>query len=171
MQTRCSGCSPTVDSDSSNNEIDIEPSHWGDLSWPTGSVTVWQNADLGLSEQRKFDYSNHPPYVNEFTWAPGSIRFVVTDATGRTLFDSTIDKGVPVPSTEVPVINYWRFDNVAPVAVRTMRISSFTWAPLGQTLPPATAAEVAVTPWAPRRAHLRAVAGSARSAFPAPDRR
>jgi hypothetical protein len=127
-----------TDSGPSHNEIDIESSHWGHLSSPTGSVTVWQNADLGLSEQRNFDYSNRPPYVNQFTWAPGSIRFVVTDATGRTLFDSTIDTGVPVPSTEVPVINYWRFDNVAPVGVRTIRISSFTWAPLGQTLPPAT---------------------------------
>ena len=99
----------------SHNEIDIEPSHWGHMSWPTGSVTVWQNADLGLSEQRNFNYSNDPPYVNAFTWSPGSVRFVVTDATGRTLFDSTIDRGVPVPSTEVPVINYWRFDDVAPI--------------------------------------------------------
>jgi hypothetical protein len=47
--------------------------------------------------------------------------------------------GVPVPSTEVPVINYWRFNNVAPIGVRTMRISSFAWAPLGQSLPAATA--------------------------------
>ena len=122
----------------SNNEIDVEASHWGHRSSPTGSATVWQNAELGLSEERSFGYSDRPPYVNQFTWAPGSIRFVVTDATGRTLFDSTIAKGVPVPSTEVPVINYWRFGNVAPVGVRTMRISSFTWAPLGQTLPPAT---------------------------------
>lgn len=152
------------DSGPSNNDFDIEPSHSGHLSWPSGSVIVWQNADLGLSEQRNFDYSNRPPCVNEFTWATGSIRFVVTDATGRILLDSTIDKGVPVPSTEVPVINYWRFDNVAPLGVRTMHISSFAWAPLGQTLPRRMTAEVAGTPWVPRRAHRRAVAGSTRSA-------
>jgi hypothetical protein len=34
--------------------------------------------------------------------------------------------------------NYWRFNNVAPAGARTMRISSFAWAPLGQTLPPVT---------------------------------
>jgi hypothetical protein len=126
-------------SDSSNNEIDIEASHWGHRSWPTGSATVWQNGARGLSEQRSFKYSDRPPYVNRFTWSPGRVRFLVSDATGTTLFTWTISVGVPVPSTEVPVINYWRFNNVAPIGVRTMRISSFAWAPLGQSLPAATA--------------------------------
>ena len=121
----------------SNNEIDIEPSHWGDLTWPTGSVTVWQNAATGQSIEQAFSYSSHPPYVNEFTWSPGRIDFLITDATGATLFRSTIASGVPTPSTEVPVINYWRYNNVAPAGVRTMRVASFAWAPLGVALPPA----------------------------------
>ena len=125
-------------SDASNNEIDIEASHWGRRSWPTGSATVWQNGDLGLSEQRSFNYSHRPPYVNRFTWSPGRVRFLVSDATGTIVLRWTISAGVPVPSTEVPVINYWRFNNVAPIGVRTMRISSFAWAPLGQSLPPPT---------------------------------
>lgn len=120
----------------SNNEIDIEPSHWGDLSNPTGSATVWQNANRGLSLERDFSYSAHPPYVNQFTWSPGRIDYLITDATGATLLAWTVTTGVPTPSTEVPVINYWRFNGIAPAGVRTIRISSFAWAPLGQTLAP-----------------------------------
>ncbi len=123
-------------SDPSNNEIDIEPSHWGNMSRPTGSATVWQNANANGSEERDFSYSSHPPYVNQFTWSPGRIDYLITDATGATLLAWTVTSGVPTPSTEVPVINYWRFNNVAPAGVRTIRISSFAWAPLGQTLPP-----------------------------------
>jgi hypothetical protein len=125
-------------SDPSKNEIDIEPSHWGDMSSPSGSATVWQNANAGLSEERDFNYSGHPPYVNQFTWSPGRIGYLITDATGATLLAWTVTTGVPTPSTEVPVINYWRYNNVAPASVRTMRISSFAWAPLGQNLPPTT---------------------------------
>ena len=33
----------------SQNEIDIEPSHWGNLAWDDGSVTVWQDADRDIS--------------------------------------------------------------------------------------------------------------------------
>lgn len=127
--------------DASNNEIDIEPSHWGDLS-TTGSATVWQNAERGLSEGRSFDYSSRPPYVNEFTWSPGRIKFRVTDGSGRTLLKWIVTNGVPRPSTEVPVINYWRFDNVAPIGVHTMRISGFAWAPLGRRLRPVDAGRV-----------------------------
>jgi hypothetical protein len=122
----------------SNNEIDIEPSHWGAMANPTGSATVWQNANAGLSEERAFNYSNSPPYVNQFTWSPGRIDYLITDATGATLFAWTVTTGVPTPSTEVPIINYWRYQNVAPTGVRTMRISSFAWAPPGQSLPPVT---------------------------------
>jgi hypothetical protein len=125
-------------SDPSNNEIDIEASHWGDRSTPTGSATVWQDADAGLSETRAFSYSNRPPYVNQFTWSPGRIDYLVTDGAGATLFTWTVSTGVPTPSTEVPVINYWRFRNVAPSGVRTIRVSSFAWAPLDQRLPPLT---------------------------------
>lgn len=125
-------------SDPSNNEIDIEASHWGDMSTPTGSGTVWQDANANVSEGRVFDYSSRPPYVNQFIWSPGRIDYLVTDATGATLFAWTVTTGVPTPSTEVPFINYWRFNNVAPAGVRTMRISSFAWAPLGQSLPPPT---------------------------------
>jgi hypothetical protein len=122
----------------SNNEIDIEPSHWGDMSNPTGSATVWQNANTGRSEERDFNYSSRPPYVNQFTWSPGRIDYLITDATHATLLAWTVTTGVPTPSTEVPIINYWRYQNVAPAGVRTMRISSFAWAPLGQGVPPLT---------------------------------
>lgn len=119
----------------SNNEIDIEASHWGNMSAPSGSATVWQDAAAGLSETRTFRYSNRPPYVNQLTWSPGRIHFVVTDGAGATLLAWTVSKGVPRPSTEVPLINYWRFNDVAPSGVRTMRVSSFAWAPPGQRLP------------------------------------
>jgi hypothetical protein len=118
------------------NEIDIETSHWGNFSWPTGSGAVRQNTNGGGHDSRVFNYSNQPPYVNQFTWAPGRVSFLVTDATGATLLSWTATNGVPKPSIEVPIINYWRFNNVAPAGVRTIHISSFTWAPLGRSLPP-----------------------------------
>jgi len=111
------------------NEIDIEPSHWGDLAWPTGSAAVWQNAHTRVQESRTFSYSSQPPYVNQFTWAPGRVTFLVTDATGAQLLNWTVTTGVPTPSTEVPIINYWRFHNTPPASVRSIHIASFSWVP------------------------------------------
>lgn len=115
----------------SNNEIDIEPSHWGNLASPTGSATVWQDPVEGRRVSHSFAYSDRPPYVNQFTWEPGRIRYLVTDAAGATLLDATVTTGVPVPSSEVPIINYWRFENAPPAGVRSMRIASFRWAAPG----------------------------------------
>jgi hypothetical protein len=129
----------------SNNEIDIEASHWGDLSRPTGSATVWQDADAWRHNVRSFPYSHRPPYVNQFTWAPGRISYLVTDANGATLFRWTVRRGVPTPSSEVPRINYWRSSGKPPRSARSVRISSFRWIPLG--LP---AGDPATAP-APRR--------------------
>jgi hypothetical protein len=120
----------------SNNEIDIEASHWGDRSWPTGSATVWQDASAGRHNVRSFPYSRRPPYVNQFTWAPGRISYLVTDATGRTLFRRTVTRDVPSPSSEVPRINYWRDAGAPPAGVRSMRIASFRWTPLKRTKRP-----------------------------------
>ena len=124
----------------SNNEIDIEASHWGDLSWPTGSATVWQDADAWRHHVRSFPYSDRPPYVNQFTWAPGRVSYLVTDATGATLFRWTVRRGVPTPSSEVPRINYWRSSGEPPTSARSMRISSFTWNPLGRKVEPSVPA-------------------------------
>ncbi len=124
----------------SNNEIDIEASHWGDLSSPTGSATVWQNADAWRHHVRAFSYSDRPPYVNQFTWAPGRVSWLVTDATGATLFRWTVSRGVPAPSSEVPRINYWRSRALPPASARSMRISNFMWIPLTRHVeqPPAS---------------------------------
>ena len=116
----------------SNNEIDFEPSHWGRLAWPGGSATVWQDAAGNQSISKTFDYTNRPPYVHEFTWTPGAIHYVVTDGAGKPLLDWTTTSGVPVPSTEVPVVNYWRYENSPPAGQRSMRIASFSWAPPAQ---------------------------------------
>lgn len=115
----------------SNNEIDIEPSHWGNLGWPSGSATIWQDAGAGLNQSKTFSYSSRPPYVNQFEWEPGRITYLITDAAGTTLFGWTVTSGVPIPSSEVPVINYWRFENAPPAGARSMRLSSFTWTPPG----------------------------------------
>jgi hypothetical protein len=127
----------------SHNEIDIEPSHWGNLAWPTGSATVWQDAGAGLHRGKTFTYSNRPPYVNQFTWEPGRIGYLITDATGRTLFRWTVTRGVPIPSSEVPMINYWRFRNRPPAGVRSMRLASFNWAPPGTVSDNSTAPDPA----------------------------
>ena len=123
----------------SNNEIDIEAARWGNLAWPSGSGTVWQDFDRDRSQEKTFSYSNRPPYVNQFTWEPGRVTYRITDATGAVLFDWVVTSGVPAPSTEVPMINYWRFENRAPAAPKSIRLSSFTFTPPGATpTPPAS---------------------------------
>ena len=115
----------------SNNEIDIEAAHWGNLAWPSGSATVWQDAGAGLRESSPFNYAGPPPYLNQFTWSQGSIHYLVLDGTGATVFEWTETSGVPVPSTETPYTNYWRSSGVAPAGPKSMRIASFTWFPPG----------------------------------------
>jgi hypothetical protein len=115
----------------SHNEIDFEPSHWGNPAWPGGSATVWQDAAADRKHGRTFDYTGPPPYVHEFTWTPVRIHYIVRDGEGATLLDWTVRAGVPTPSSEVPRINYWRHQGVAPASVRSMRIASFNWQPPG----------------------------------------
>jgi hypothetical protein len=122
----------------SHNEIDIEPSHWGNMAWDNGSVTLWQNADTGANQSKTFNYTANAPYVNQFTWEPGKIRWLITDATGKVLLDLTTTTGVPVHKNEVPIINLWRFNNVAPADVIRVRMGSFTFTPLGQPPTPPT---------------------------------
>jgi hypothetical protein len=119
------GVGPSVD------EIDLEPSYWGNPAFPDGSAAVWQNVLTRTNESTTFEYSASPPYVNQFTWSPGQVNFLVTDATGTVLLDWTVTSGVPKPSTEVPIINLWRFHNMPPAAVSTLRLASFSWTPLG----------------------------------------
>lgn len=114
------------------DEIDIEPSRWGNPLAPNGSVAVWQSSQTHASQFNTFTYSNHPPYVNQFTWSPGRVSFLITDAMGAVLLDWTAIGGVPAPSNEAPGINYWRFGNVAPSATTAVRISSFKWMPLAR---------------------------------------
>ena len=116
-------------SDPSHNEIDIEPARWGRPFAPTGSVTVWRDAEAGLSRSRSFAFSARPPYVLQFTWEPDRVAYLVTDAARRTLLAWTVTKNVPVPSTEVPVVNLWRFGGRAPARTRTVRLTSFSWLP------------------------------------------
>ena len=150
------------DAPPSNNEIDIEAAHWGNLAWPSGSGTVWQDFDADKSKSKSFDYSAHPPYVNQFTWAPGSVAYRITDGTGNVLFEWTLLNGVPTPSVEVPIVNFWRFEDVAPSSARSVRLSSFSWAPLGHEdeLPPA--------PVAPARRRRRSGAAPVPPRRPAP---
>ena len=135
--------------DPSNNELDLEASHWGNLAWASGSGTVWQDASAGLRRSRTFAYTARPPYVHQFTWEPGRVRYLVSDGAGATLLDWTLTEGIPRPSTEVPMINYWRFRNVPPAGPRSIRISSFGWTPPGpdQTpLPPPAGSPVTARP-------------------------
>jgi hypothetical protein len=113
----------------SNNEIDFEPSHWGNTAWPSGSATVWQDAAGGRRQTRSFHYTDRPPYTHELVWRPGAIDLRVTDGAGTRLLDWPVRQGVPVPSSEVPMINYWRDRGVPPASVRTMRLASFSWTP------------------------------------------
>ena len=138
----------TYDDDAapSHNEIDIEPSPWGNLAWDDGSVTVWQDADRDVSQSRPFNYSNKPPYVNQFTRSPRSIHWKITDAAGAILLDWTTTSGVPTPKNEVPIISYWRFEDKAPAGVRSMRIGHFSWAPSESGLPPLPSGQPAPAP-------------------------
>lgn len=113
------------------DEIDMEVSRWGNPLSTSGSAAVWQTSSTRASEFTTFNYSDRPPYIHQFTWSPGEIRFLITDATGTVLLDWTVVDTVPTPSSEVPSINYWRFHNVAPTGASTVRIAHFTWSPLG----------------------------------------
>ena len=99
-------------------------------------MTVWEDAAADRSRSMSFRYSNRPPYVNQFTWEPGKVTYLVTDAAGAVLLDRVVTRGVPTPSTEVPVINYWRYGRTRPGGERSMRISSFTWIPPGGDVTP-----------------------------------
>lgn len=127
----------------SNNEIDIEPARWGNPAALTGSATVWQDAGRGFNQSRTFAYSAYPPYVNEFTWEPGRVTFHITDAHGIELLHWVVTSGVPTPSTEIPIINFWRFDGSAPAGTRSVRLQSFAWTAL--VSPPTTLAPVNTT--------------------------
>ena len=122
------GAGPSVD------EIDIEPSRCGNPLSPDGSAAVWQNVLTRTNESATFAYSGSPPYISQFTWSPGRVTFVVTDGTGAVLLDWTVTSGVPKPTTEVPIINFWRFHDTPPATVSTVRIASFSWTPLGHQL-------------------------------------
>jgi hypothetical protein len=113
-------------------EVDMEQSQWGNPLAPDGSAVVWQDTSTRARQYNSFRYSNHPPYVHQFTWSAGKVSFLITDATEAVLLDWTITSGVPAPSSEVPIVNYWRFHNVRPGGVTTVRIASFTWTPLGR---------------------------------------
>ena len=115
----------------SADEIDMEDSQWGNPLWANGSSVVWQDVRTHTRQYTPFFYSSRPPYVHQFTWAPGRVSFLITDATGAVLLDWTVTTGVPVPAGQVPIINFWRFHNVPPGSPTTVRISSFSWTPLG----------------------------------------
>jgi hypothetical protein len=108
----------------------MEASQWGNPLWANGSTVVWQNVRTHTRQFTPFFYSSRPPYVHQFTWAPGRVSFLITDATGAVLLDWTATTGVPVPAGQVPIINFWRFHNAAPGSPTTVRISSFSWTPL-----------------------------------------
>lgn len=110
------------------DEIDLEASRWGNPLWPSGSAAVWQG--LGqVRQEATFSYSAQPPYINQLTWMPGRVNCVVTDGTGAVLVHWSATSGVPGPSAEIPIINFWRFHAVAPSVTTTVRISSFSWLP------------------------------------------
>jgi len=112
------------------NEVDIEASRWGNPLAPDGSAAVWENALAHATQFTTFTYSDDPPYTTQFTWTPGRVSFIVTDGAGTVLLDWTAIGGVPTASSEVPVLNYWRFHGVPPAAASTVRIASFRWTPL-----------------------------------------
>lgn len=93
-------------------EIDIEFSHWNTTSekslvWytvqPTEPVT---RSDHGVS--------GNLPYTCEFIWQEGQVYFKTTDSAGRTLGEHLVRKNVPIPGTELPIMNLWLIDGKAP---------------------------------------------------------
>lgn len=115
------------------NEIDIEYSHFGDPTNPLGDLTVWINQNAGVSDESVFRY---PPAakstVNEFDWTPGRVAYRITSAsTGAVIKSWTATRGVPVPHSEVPVMNWWRYGNAHPTGRLgdCVRVQSFTFSP------------------------------------------
>jgi hypothetical protein len=114
----------------SNNEIDFEAARWGHRASPSGSATVWQDAEANRRRTRGFRYTRRPPYAHTFTWRPGRIDYGVSDGTGARLLDWSVTAGVPRPARELARINYWRFEGAPPAGERSVRLQSFAWQPL-----------------------------------------
>ena len=117
----------------SYNEIDIEYSHWGDATNPLGDLTVWISQNTGSSNEAVFGYRPTPKgTVDQFDWAPGKIVYAIKDArSGATMKSWTTTRGIPVPHTEVPVMNWWRYNN-APATGKLgncVQLHDFTFTP------------------------------------------
>jgi PKD repeat protein len=139
-----------------NNEIDIEAARWGNPGGPAGEWTVYQTT--GGNATAPFNWSTHPPYTCRFKWEPGKVTYTITDGLGATLLSQIVTASVPAPGIEVPVINYWRFvedenyaNYIPPTGPKSIRIASFTYAPLsgGGSAPVADFTGSALTGTAP----------------------
>ena len=70
--------------------------------------------------------------MNEFDWTPGRITYRIRNATtGEAIRFWTATGRVPVPHSEVPVMNWWRFGNAPPTGRlgNCVRVQSFTFSP------------------------------------------
>jgi hypothetical protein len=110
-----------------HSENDIEFSRWGDPSASPLTFTVIP----GASGQRQYvpNVGRDAPYTCTLTWQPGSVRFTVTGAGGKTIGDFTSTAGVPSPNSAVPVINWYLSEGHAPQtdAAQSVIIRSFSF--------------------------------------------
>lgn len=113
----------------SYNEIDIEFSHFGDPTNPLGDLTVWINQNTNVSDESVFGYPRSArSTIDSFTWTPGKIAYTIRNgSTGRIIRAWTARRRIPVPHREVPVMNWWRYNNAAPAGRvgNCVRVQSF----------------------------------------------
>jgi len=132
---------PTADvGPDGTNEIDIEFSHWGNLSYPIGNYTVWPAISGPANKHRAFDFSlNRLHTTQRFTWNSKQIYFQSlrgfhNDNTGQynswNFQPSSYLKYIPQHAMPLH-INLWLFNGAAPTNGQEVEvvIRSFHYSP------------------------------------------
>jgi hypothetical protein len=96
------------------NEQDIEFARWGVPHTPTGWSVAWtRHVRTGYSN---FAVTPYTPYTVRLIWTPAFTRFVVIDARGATLVDTTYPQLFPIePSSNgfQPRMSNWLWPGVS----------------------------------------------------------
>ena len=113
-----------------HREIDIEVAAWGDPTSATNAQVVVQPWDAD-GHLVRFNQPANVRTSQQFTWAPGSITWVVNRLdSGAEVFRHTYTgTDVPKPGDERVRLNLWLFNGTAPAAPAEVVVESFSFTP------------------------------------------
>ena len=113
-----------------HREIDIEFARWGSASDPTNAQYVVQPWD-GAGHTARFVQATSDRSVHRFTWRPGRIDWLSTDANGQIHSYMYTGSDVPPSGDERVRLNLWLFQGAAPTDGQPVEIvvESFAFTP------------------------------------------